>query len=220
MREVPIRHPTDPAIAELGLRWYAVPCVSDMILTIGGIDYPCAPFNGFYMGTEIASRNFADENRYDLLPRVARALGEDVDAAGPQLWKDRALTELNRAVLPFVRGGRRHDDRPSRGEPADTSTFAQRERAQGREPSGDWAWIVPPQASAACPVFHLGDARPARDAELLSLARDRRRAAARPTTPTTTARGCACASSARSAAGVGTGGAGSSRESVARRTGF
>ena len=33
----------------------AVPLVSDMILTIGGVDYPWAPFNGFYFGTKIAS---------------------------------------------------------------------------------------------------------------------------------------------------------------------
>ena len=33
----------------------AVPLVSGMILTIGEVDYPCAPFNGFYFGTEIAS---------------------------------------------------------------------------------------------------------------------------------------------------------------------
>jgi nitric-oxide synthase len=33
--------------------------------------------------------------------------------------------------------------------------FVRRERAEGREPSGDWAWIVPPQASSACPVFHM-----------------------------------------------------------------
>ena len=99
IRQIAIRHPTAPGIEALGLRWYAVPCVSDMILTIGGIDYPCAPFNGFYMCTEIASRNLADENRYDLLTQVARALGEDPCDPGPEFWKDRALTELNWAVL-------------------------------------------------------------------------------------------------------------------------
>jgi nitric-oxide synthase len=33
--------------------------------------------------------------------------------------------------------------------------FIQREASEGREPSGDWPWIVPPQAAPACPVFHL-----------------------------------------------------------------
>lgn len=154
VREIPIAHPKIPAIAELGLRWYAVPCVSDMILTIGGVDYPCAPFNGFYMCTEIASRNFADENRYDLLPQVARALGDDPEAPGPEFWRDRALTELNQAVLSsFEAAGVTMTDHHS--ESRRYMTFAQRERAQGREPSGVWPWIVPPQASAACPVFHV-----------------------------------------------------------------
>ncbi len=51
------------------------------------------------MCTEIASRNFADTNRYDLLPDVARAFGLNPDGHRPHLWRDEALTELNRAVL-------------------------------------------------------------------------------------------------------------------------
>ena len=33
---------------------------------IGGITYPTAPFNGWYMVTEIAVRNFTDTYRYNL----------------------------------------------------------------------------------------------------------------------------------------------------------
>jgi hypothetical protein len=33
--------------------------------------------------------------------------------------------------------------------------FFQKERSAGREPSAEWSWIVPPQASAVCPVYHL-----------------------------------------------------------------
>ena len=154
VREVPITHPEIEGFASLGLRWYAVPVVSDMIMTIGGIEYPCAPFNGFYMGTEIASRNFADDHRYAVLPTVARLMGDD-PASSNELWRDRALTELNRAVLhSFEKEGVTMIDhhRASR----QYMLFAQRERAAGRRPSGDWMWIVPPQASAACPVFHTG----------------------------------------------------------------
>ena len=75
VEEVAIEHPSAPALAELGLRWYTVPAVSSMVMTIGGIEYPCAPFNGFYMASEIASRNFADESRYDQMHAAARALG-------------------------------------------------------------------------------------------------------------------------------------------------
>lgn len=149
--EVSITHPSIAAIADLGLRWYSVPCVCDLILCIGGIDYPCAPFNGFYMATEIASRNLADETRYDALARVARAI--DADLSEP-FWKDQALLELNRAVL--------HSFRAAGAEIVDHHTasrqyldFVRLEHAAGRMPSANWDWIVPPQASSACPVFHL-----------------------------------------------------------------
>ncbi|MGF1553320.1 MAG: nitric oxide synthase oxygenase [Paracoccaceae bacterium] len=151
VREVDIALPG--AASAPRLRWYAVPVVSDMILTIGGIEYPCAPFNGFYMNTEIASRNFADPWRYDLLDRLARALGEDPDG-DDTLWRDRTLTALNAAVLAaFRREGVSMVDHHEAS--AQYLAFERRERAQGREPSGDWIWIVPPQASAACPVFHV-----------------------------------------------------------------
>ncbi len=154
IREVKITHPDYSGINELNLRWYAVPCISGMILTIGGLDYPCAPFNGYYMGTEIASRNFTDINRYNFLPAVAKAIGEDVNAKGIPLWKDRALTELNKAILHSFQGaGVTIVDHHTASE--QYIDFAGRERAAGRIPSGNWTWIVPPQAASACPVFHL-----------------------------------------------------------------
>jgi nitric-oxide synthase len=36
-----------------------------MDLKIGGIVYPTAPFNGWYMVTEIGVRNFIDDYRYN-----------------------------------------------------------------------------------------------------------------------------------------------------------
>lgn len=150
-RMVELRHPRHEAFNALGLRWYSVPVVSDMILTIGGVDYPCAPFNGYYLGTEIASRDLVDETRYDLIEAVARAVGADLNDV---LWKDVALLELNRAVLHSFKGaGVTIVDHHTAS--AQYLDFAQREHMAGRAPSGDWAWIVPPQASAACPVFHL-----------------------------------------------------------------
>ena len=152
VHEVPIAHPDRPGLSELGLRWYAVPVVSGMVLTIGGIDYPCAPFNGFYMGTEIASRNFADARRYDLLPEAAEALG--IGTGRDPLWRDAALTELNRAVLHSYRAaGVTLVDHHTASE--QFMTFHRREQAAGRRVAGDWRWIVPPQAGSACEVFHL-----------------------------------------------------------------
>lgn len=53
---------------ELGLRWYALPAVSNMLLEIGGLEFPAAPFNGWYMSSEIGTRNLCDSQRYNLLP--------------------------------------------------------------------------------------------------------------------------------------------------------
>jgi nitric-oxide synthase len=151
-REIDIRHPDEAAFDALALKWYAVPCLSGMILTIGGIDYPCAPFNGFYMCTEIASRDFADRKRYDLLPEVARALGNE--PGDDPLWRDTALTELNRAVVhSFKQAGVTMVDHHAASE--QFLEFHRREQAQGRRVAADWRWIVPPQASGACEVFHL-----------------------------------------------------------------
>jgi nitric-oxide synthase len=152
VREIDLDHPTEQGLGRLGLKWYALPVVSGMILTIGGLDYPCAPFNGWYMGTEIASRNLADERRYDLLPEVAASLG--LEAVEGSLWRDHALTALNEAVLhSFRQAGVSIVDHHAASE--QYMEFARAEEGHGRTPAGEWTWIVPPQASAACPVFHL-----------------------------------------------------------------
>ncbi|MFC4031864.1 nitric oxide synthase oxygenase [Streptomyces polygonati] len=150
--EVPIDHPDRVWSKRWGLRWHAVPAVSDMCLEIGGIRYPAAPFNGWYMGTEIGARNLADTDRYDLLPRVADSLGLDTGTER-SLWRDRALVELNRAVLhSFDRAGVTITDHHS-----ESRRFLQhlaREERKGRGVSADWSWIVPPMSGAATPVFH------------------------------------------------------------------
>ncbi len=152
VHEVPIAHPDRPALSELGLRWYAVPLVSGMVLTLGGIDYPCAPFNGFYMATEIASRNFADARRYDLLPEAGEALG--IARTRDPYWRDTALTEMNRAVLHSYRaaGVTMLDHHTASDQ---FMTFHRREQAAGRAVAADWRWIVPPQSGSACEPFHL-----------------------------------------------------------------
>ena len=69
-----------------------------MYLDIGGVCYPAAPFNGWYMCTEIGSRDLGDTDRYDQLPVIARRMGLST-ASDRTLWKDKAMTELNLAVL-------------------------------------------------------------------------------------------------------------------------
>jgi nitric-oxide synthase, bacterial len=96
--EVRLHHPEYEWFEDLGLRWYDVPVVSNMRLEIGGLHYPAAPFNGWYVSTEIGARNLADQDRYDMLLVVAEKLGLDT-RNDRSLWKDEALLVLNRAVL-------------------------------------------------------------------------------------------------------------------------
>jgi len=150
--EVPLTHPRHPGFADLALRWYAVPAVSDMILEIGGISYPAAPFNGWYMGTEIGSRNLGDTDRYNLLPAVADLFGLDV-SSDRTLWRDRALVELNLAVLhSFEAAGVTMADHHT--ESARFLAHIDREERHGRPVPADWSWIVPPLSGSATPVFH------------------------------------------------------------------
>ncbi|CAB1348067.1 unnamed protein product, partial [Coregonus sp. 'balchen'] len=45
--EVPMEHPQYKWFQDLGLKWYAVPAVSNMLLEIGGIEFTACPFNGW-----------------------------------------------------------------------------------------------------------------------------------------------------------------------------
>ncbi|WP_283134875.1 nitric oxide synthase oxygenase [Rhizohabitans arisaemae] len=150
--EVLIHHPHHPWFAELGLRWHAVPAISGMCLEIGGICYPAAPFNGWYMGAEIGARNLADTGRYNLLPVVAERLGLDTSRERT-LWRDRALVELNVAVLhSFAVADVSMTDHHT--EARRFLTHLEREERAGRVCPADWSWIVPPLSGAATPVFH------------------------------------------------------------------
>jgi nitric-oxide synthase len=152
IREVPLSHPDLPWFAELGLRWHAVPVISNMRLSIGGVSYPAAPFNGWYMGTEIGARNFGDTNRYNLVPVVAERLGLDTSREDT-LWRDRALVELNRAVLHSYRqAGVTITDHHT--ESKRFLTHLAKEEAAGRKCPVDWSWIVPPMSGSQTPVFH------------------------------------------------------------------
>src|SRR2546425_1428444 len=75
VQEVPLEHPELPWFVELGLRWHTVPAVSHMKLVIGGVTYPAAPFNRWFVGSEIGARSLADEAGYGLAREVAERLG-------------------------------------------------------------------------------------------------------------------------------------------------
>ena len=150
--EVPLHHPRYLWFAGLDLRWHAVPVISDMRLRIGGVDYPLAPFNGWYMGTEVGARNLADHDRYDQLRVVADRLGLDTGDEY-SLWRDRALVELNVAVLHSYRqAGVRIVDHHNASR--EFLAHLEREGRAGRITPADWTWNVPPVSGSATPVFH------------------------------------------------------------------
>lgn len=150
--EVDILHPELSRFDELALKWYAVPMISDMALEAGGITYPAAPFNGWYMGTEIGARNFADEKRYNLLPKVAALMGLDTKTE-TALWRDKALVELNVAVLhSFKKQGVTMVDHHTAAKQFEH--FEQIEADAGRKVTGDWTWLIPPVSPATTHIFH------------------------------------------------------------------
>ncbi|MCX4242011.1 nitric oxide synthase oxygenase [Paraliomyxa miuraensis] len=147
--EVPIAHPSIPGFEELGLKWCAVPAISGFRLTLGGVDYTCAPFNGWFMGTEIA-RNLWE--RYHVSEAIAEVMGLDTSSE-QTLWRDEAWLALNRAVL--------HSFQSRRISMVDHHTASQqflahdlREKRMGRECPAQWSWIVPPLGGSVCPVWH------------------------------------------------------------------
>ncbi len=150
--EVPINHPTEDIFAGQDVKWYGVPIISDMRLEIGGLNYVAAPFNGWYMGTEIGARNLADKNRYNLLPLVAEQLGLNTKHLNT-LWKDRALVELNVAVLEsFKQAGVSIVDHHTAAK--QFAVFEKQEEKLGRTVTGKWAWLIPPLSPATTHIFH------------------------------------------------------------------
>ncbi len=150
--EVEMTHPEYENFKELGLKWYAVPIISDMRFDCGGVDFQAAPFNGWYMGTEIGARNFADTKRYNYLPKVADCLCLNRDT-NTSLWKDRALVELNIAVLhSFKIAGVSIVDHHTAAQ--QFKLFQEQEGKQGRGVTGNWTWLVPPLSPATTHIFH------------------------------------------------------------------
>jgi len=149
---VPISHPEYGWMEKLGIQWYAIPVISDMRLEMGGISFHCAPFNGYYMLSEIAVRNLADDQRYNLLPVISEKMNLDTRHS-KSLWKDKALLALQEAVLfSYQERGVSLIDHHTASE--QFMDFCKLEQSKGRSVQADWSWIVPPTAGSTMRVFH------------------------------------------------------------------
>ncbi|KAL1421084.1 hypothetical protein MTO96_023511 [Rhipicephalus appendiculatus] len=149
---VKITHPIYKAIDEMQLEWYAVPAVSSMMLDVGGVEFTACPFNGWYMVTEIAVRDFCDAHRYNLAEEVATRIGIDTKS-NSSLWRDRAAVELTLAVMhSYQKANVTIVDHHSASEQF-MKHMENENRLRGGCP-GDWVWIVPPLSGSLTPVFH------------------------------------------------------------------
>ncbi|XP_015598208.1 nitric oxide synthase, salivary gland [Cephus cinctus] len=165
--EVPLTHPTYDWFEKMNLKWFAVPAVSGMVFDCGGLEFTAAPFNGWYMSTEIGARDLCDVNRYNLLETIATYMGLDTHTP-ISLWKDKAMIEANVAVLySFQMHNVTIVDHHTASE-----SFMKHYENEMRLRNGcpaDWLWIVPPISGSATTVFHqemaLYHLKPAYDAQ-------------------------------------------------------
>uniref|UniRef100_A0A8C9STY3 Nitric oxide synthase n=1 Tax=Scleropages formosus TaxID=113540 RepID=A0A8C9STY3_SCLFO len=149
--EVPMEHPQYEWFQELQLRWYALPAVSNMLLEMGGLEFPGCPFNGWYMGTEIGVRDLCDSQRYNILEQVGRRMGLEIHNLS-SLWKDQALVAINVAVIHSFQHNVTITDHHSAAE-----SFIRHMQAEFKLRGGcpaDWTWLVPPMSGSLTPVFH------------------------------------------------------------------
>ncbi|KAK3859197.1 hypothetical protein Pcinc_034666, partial [Petrolisthes cinctipes] len=149
---VTIEHPEFKWFSELNLQWYALPAVASLMFDCGGLEFPAAPFNGWYMASEIGTRDLCDTQRYNILERVGKMMG--LDTRSPtNLWKDKVLIEVNIAVLHSYQ---KHNvtivDHHSAAE-SFMKHFENEQKLRGGCPA-DWVWIVPPLSGSITPVFH------------------------------------------------------------------
>ena len=146
-----ISHPRFPELAKLGLRWCVIPTVTCFTMKIGGLEYPCNPFNGWFMETEI-TRDLLEPGRMDKMEPVARALGLD-PTNEDSFWRERVTIEMNEAVMySFRRDGHSVVDHVT----AQGQFLAHdaKEKREGRECPAQWSWVVPAVGGSTMPIWH------------------------------------------------------------------
>ncbi|XP_059909475.1 nitric oxide synthase, brain [Gadus macrocephalus] len=150
--EVHMSHPKFDWFKDLGLKWYSLPAVSNMLMEIGGLEFSGCPFSGWYMGTEIGVRDFCDSSRYNVMEEVAKRMGLDTRKTS-SLWKDQALVETNIAVLHSFQSAKVTIVDHHSATESFMKHMENEFRVRGGCP-GDWVWIVPPMSGSITPVFH------------------------------------------------------------------
>ena len=149
---IDIKHSSIPAISELGIKWYAIPSVSFMLLEAGGIHYTGIPVAGFYQDTEVSIMDLLATSRYNLLETVGRAMNLDVNV-NTSYWKSVVGLEFTRAVYEsYKNAGVTMVDHFTISERF--QSFMKEELELRGGCPADWVWIVPPLSSGVVPTFH------------------------------------------------------------------
>jgi nitric oxide synthase oxygenase domain/subunit len=131
---------------------YALPLVAGLLLEVGGLEFPAAPFAGWYTSVEIATRNLLEPNRYGLQEEIGQLLGLDT-GSNANLWKDRVALEMNTAVLhSFAKSGATIVDQHTVSEQFQTH-YNEELKTRGGCPA-DWVWLTPSQSGSLTPLYH------------------------------------------------------------------
>ena len=137
----------------LGMKWYPIPAVCALDLSIGGILYTNVPFNGWYANTEIL-RDLTDKSRYNMLVPVARALGLDPDTkpGDEPLWIDEVMAVLNKAIY--------HSFKMAKiaitGHHSMISMFwdwCKDELRHRKYCPVNWKWVIPPMSASTSDAY-------------------------------------------------------------------
>lgn len=143
-----ITHPRFPKFQDLGLRWPTVPAITNFEMTLGGVSYSCAPFNGWFMELEVV-RNLIE--RYKISEQVAEIIGVPTTQ---KLWQGRVFQETAAAVLHSFEAAKfTMVDQYSAQ--ASFLTHCQRERTAGRECPAQWQWLGGLVGAGLNPLWHL-----------------------------------------------------------------
>lgn len=136
MDEAEIFHPDFPEVAKLGHKWASVPAINTFNMNLGGVEYGCMPFNGWFCSVEIV-RDLME--RYEgASEKWAAAIG--INPKTQKMWKARVAHEIDVAVLhSFDKAGYTIVDPDTVGE--QFMTHCKRERDAGRECPAQWSWI-------------------------------------------------------------------------------
>uniref|UniRef100_A0ABK0L9Q5 Nitric oxide synthase, inducible n=1 Tax=Rattus norvegicus TaxID=10116 RepID=A0ABK0L9Q5_RAT len=130
------------------LKWYALPAMANMLLEVCGLEFPTYLFNDWYRGGAPPPKPASPH----LLQEVGRRMGLETHTLA-SLWKDRAVTEINAAVLhSFQKQNVTIMDHHTASE-SFMKHMQNEYRARGGCPA-DWIWLVPPVSGSITPVFH------------------------------------------------------------------